>query len=194
MSFASLQIDPSSSLAVRTFLFAVALILMLLLLSAGGAGGQTADDHGNTISTATNLPLGSSIGGRIDPGEDSDVFRLDLSSASGTTDVWIYTTGDLDTAGGLFDRNANRLAVDDDSFIVGRFSNFHIRANLDPGVYYIVVVSYRSLYVGHYTLHAEAVTDPGSTFNSATRLSLDSPTPGTIGAARNADYFRMEFT
>ena len=194
MSFASVQIASSSSVAVRMFFFAVTLVLILFLLSADGVGGQTADDHGNTINTASNLSLGSSIEGRIDPGEDSDVFRLDLSSASGTTDVWIYTTGDLDTAGGLFDRNTNRLAVNDDSFIVGRFSNFHIRADLGPGVYYIVVVSYRNLYVGDYTLHAEAVTDPGNTTNTATRLSLDSPMPGTIGTARNADYFRMEFT
>ena len=194
MSFASAQIASSSSPAMRTFLFAVTLVLMLLLLSTGGVGGQTADDHGSTISTATKLPLGSSIEGRIDPADDRDVFRLDLSSASGTTDVWIYATGDLDTAGGLFDRNANRLAVNDDSSIVGRFSGFHIRANLGPGVYYVVVVSYRNLYVGDYTLHAEAVTDPGNTANTATRLSLDSPTPGSIGTAGNADYFRMEFS
>ena len=193
MSFASAQIASSSPLAVRGFLFAVTLVLMLLLLSTGGVGGQTADDHGSTISTATDLPLGSSIEGRIDPADDRDVFRLDLSSASGTTDVWIYATGDLDTAGGLFDRNANRLAVNDDSSIVGRFSGFHIRANLGPGVYYVVVVSYRNLYVGDYTLHAEAVTDPGNTTDTATRLSLDSPTPGSIGTAGNADYFRMEF-
>ena len=194
MSFASAQNAASPPLTVRTFLFAVTLLLLLFLLSTGGIGGQEADDHGNAISTATNLPLGSSIEGRIDPGEDRDVFRLDLSSASGTTDVWIYTTGDLDTTGGLFDRNAKRLAVNDDSSIVDRFSNFHIRANVAPGVYYIVVVSFRNQYVGDYTLHAEAVTDPGSTTNTATRLKLDSPTPGSIGTAGNADYFRMEFT
>ena len=162
MSFASAQIAASSPLTVRTFLFAVTLVLIFFLLSTGGVGGQTADDHGNSLSTATNLPLGSSIEGRIDPATDRNVFRLDLSGTSGTTDVWIYATGDLDTTGGLFDRNANRLAVNDDSFIVDRFNSFHIRANLGPGVYYIVVVSYRNLYVGDYALHAEAVTDPAA--------------------------------
>ncbi len=95
-------------------------------MSVGGVGGQTSDDHGNTLSTATNLPLGSSIEGRISPADDRDVFRLDLSSASGTTDVWIYTSGSLDTVGGLFDGNTNRLAVNDDSFIVGRYKNLGI--------------------------------------------------------------------
>ena len=178
---------------MRTFLVAIS-VVFCLMLSTDGAGGLASDDHGDTLSTATNLLLGSSIGGRIDPANDKDVFRLDLSRASGITDVWIYTTGDLDTAGGLFDSNANRLLVNDDSFIVGRFDNFHLRANLRPGIYYIVVVSYRNLFIGEYTLNAEAVTDPGSTIDRATRLSLDSPTPGSIGTASNPDYFRLEFT
>ena len=165
------------------------------MLSTGGVGGQASDDHGDNIRTASDLPLGSSIDGRIDPADDKDVFRLDLSEATGTTDVWIYTTGDLDTVGGLFDSNANRLLVNDDSFIVGRFDNFHLRANLRPGIYYVLVISYRNQYIGDYALHAEAVTDPGnSTIDAATRLSLDSPTPGAIGTATNSDYFRLEFT
>ena len=165
------------------------------MLSTGGVGGQASDDHGDNIRTASDLPLGSSIDGRIDPADDKDVFRLDLSEATGTTDVWIYTTGDLDTVGGLFDSNANRLLVNDDSFIVGRFDNFHLRANLRPGIYYVLVISYRNQYIGDYALHAEAVTDPGnSTIDAATRLSLDSPTPGAVGTATNSDYFRLEFT
>ena len=119
MSLASVQRPSSLPWVLRSFLLAVS-VVFCLMLSSGAAGGQASDDHGDTLSTATNLPLGSSIGGRIDPGNDKDVFRLDLSGESGTTDVWIYTTGDLDTVGGLFDSNANRLLVNDDSFIVGR--------------------------------------------------------------------------
>ena len=193
MSLASVQRPSSLPWVLRSFLLAVS-VVFCLMLSSGAAGGQASDDHGDTLSTATNLPLGSSIGGRIDPGNDKDVFRLDLSGESGTTDVWIYTTGDLDTVGGLFDSNANRLLVNDDSFIVGRFENFHFRASLRPGIYYVLVISFRDQYIGDYTLHAEAVTDPGSTIDRATRLSLDSPTPGMIGTASNSDYFRLEFT
>ena len=193
MSLASVQRPSSLPWVLRSFLLAVS-VVFCLMLSSGAAGGQASDDHGDTLSTATNLPLGYSIEGRIDPGNDKDVFRLDLSGESGTTDVWIYTTGDLDTVGGLFDSNANRLLVNDDSFIVGRFENFHFRASLRPGIYYVLVISFRDQYIGDYTLHAEAVTDPGSTIDRATRLSLDSPTPGMIGTASNSDYFRLEFT
>ena len=71
-----------------------AYVALCLVLNSGGVWGQTADDHGDSFAMATNLPLGSSVGGRIDPGDDLDVFRLDLSRRSGSTDVWIYATGE----------------------------------------------------------------------------------------------------
>ena len=80
--------------ATKTLLLAVSLVLFLILNTVG-VGAQTADDHGNYLNNATNLPLGSSVAGRVDPGDDVDVFKLDLSGRSGSTDVWIYTTGEL---------------------------------------------------------------------------------------------------
>ncbi|MCE2456657.1 MAG: hypothetical protein J4G14_02410 [Dehalococcoidia bacterium] len=49
--------------------------------------GQSPDDHGNTPATATPITLGTSISGRIDPGDDIDVFEIDLSQATGVTDI-----------------------------------------------------------------------------------------------------------
>ena len=151
------------------------------------------DDHGHYFDTATTLSLGSSVAGRIDPGFDRDVFKLDLSGASGTTDVWIYTTGDLNTRGWLYDSNVNLLAFNRVSYIAGREDSFSLRRNLPSGVYYISVRSYDGA-VGDYTLHAEAVTGPGNTTGTATTLSLDSPTPGTVDRAGDADYFRLDIT
>ena len=193
MRLAPVQRLSSLSRASRALLLAVS-VVVCLALSTGGVGGQGSDDHGDSIRTATNLPLGSSIDGRIDPADDKDVFRLDLSGQSRTTDVWIYTTGALDTVGGLFDSRGSRLMLNDDSGIVGRFNNFHIRANLRPGVYYILVVSYRNEFVGDYTLYTEAVSDPGNnTIDTAARLSLDFPTAGSIDSALQSDYFRLDF-
>ena len=149
-----------------------------------------ADDHGYLLDTATTVRLDSSIVGRIDPGFDEDFFKLDLSGASGNTDVWIYTTGDLDTLGWLYDSNGDLLVYNDDSDIEGRRTNFSLRRNLPRGVYYIDVLSWDGA-IGDYTLHADAVTDPGSTVGTATTLNLDSPTPGMIDSASDADYFRF---
>ena len=149
-----------------------------------------ADDHGQSFDTATTLLLGDSAAGRIDPGFDLDLFKLDLSGTSGTTDVWIYTTGELDTLGELYDSNGSLLTSDDDSYIVGREYGFNLRRNLSSGVYYLSVRSWAGA-IGPYTLHAEAVTDPGNTTGTATTLNLNPPTPGMIDTAGDSDYFRL---
>ena len=154
------------------------------------------DDHSDYISVATSLSLGGSAAGRIDPGYDRDVFKLDLSGTSGTTDIWIYTAGDLDTRGWLYDSNEDLLVFNDDSYIEGRETGFSLRRNLPRGVYYISVRSWLTadgdLATGDYTLYAEAVTGPGNTTDTAAALNLDSPAPGMIDTASDADYFRLD--
>ncbi len=158
-----------------------------------------ADDHGHYLAVATPLALGGVAAGRIEPGFDWDVFELDLSGAAGTTDVWIYTTGGLDTRGWLYDGDGNVLAFNNDSFLVGRKSEFQLRRRLSSGVYYIAVASwstsnydYGAYDTGDYTLHAEAVTDPGTTPSTATILNLDQPIPGKVEATGDADYFKLD--
>ena len=168
------------------------LIALCFILSAGVAAAQTADDHGDTFATATPLSLGSSMAGRIDHGDDHDVFEIDLSGASGPTDVWAYATGEDDTVGGLYDSNRALLSFSDDSFIAGSLRNFSVRSSVPPGIYYVVVASYAGE-PGDYTVHAQAVTDPGSSTSTAARLVLGSPAGGTIDTPEDADYFRLYF-
>ena len=105
-----------------------------------------------------------------------DVFKLDLSGRSGTTDIWIYTTGELDTKGGLYHVDSSSPFLwNEDSFISGRRYNFHLRATLGPGIYYVGVFSYDRATTGNYILHAEAVTDPGNTVGTAKTLNLSAP-------------------
>ena len=176
----------------RTLLLTV-VVSLCLVLSTDGVGAQSVDDHGNFLSTATTLSLGSPVAGRISPEDDLDVFRLDLSSVFGATDVWIYTTGDFDTLGGLYDGNGEPIIFNDDSFIEGTGTNFHLRRNLSAGIFYVGVSSGDAT-TGDYTLHAQAVTDPGSATGTATPLNLYSLTPGTIDTTGDADYFRLDFT
>ena len=177
----------------------VILPAVFVVLNAGGVWGQAADDHGDSFATATNLLLGSSVAGRIDPGDDRDVFRLDLSSRRGSTDVWIYTSGDLDSLGWLYDSSENLLVHNDDGFIGSQQAGFHIRWVLPRGVYYVAVRGFRDTttgqrQIGSYRVHAQAVTDPGGTIGAATRLGIGSLAPGRIDNAENADYFRMDFS
>ena len=120
-------------------LLPAALVVLCLTLNAGGFRVQAADDHGDYFINATNLPLGSSVAGRIEHGKDSDIFRLDLSRRPGSTDVWVYTTGDLDTVAWLFNSAANLITANGNGFTGNRWANFHIRWVLPRGVYYVAV-------------------------------------------------------
>ena len=180
--FATAVRPDSLPFAGKTLLLAVSLFLFLILNTVG-AGAQT----------ITPLPLGSSVAGRIDPGDEVDIYELDLSSRSGITDVWIYTTGDFDTWGELYDSSGTLIIYNDDALINPNLTNFHLRRNLAPGVYYVGVYSADDVSTGDYILHAAAIMDPGSTTATATRLNLDTPTPGSIDAATDDDYFRIDF-
>ena len=183
----------SSLPSVATTFLLAASVAFCFILSTGGSWAQSSDDHGNTQSTATDISLGSSITGRIDYGLDADIFKLDLSRASGFTNVWIYTTGEFDSWGQLHDSNGRLIALNN-NLVTGTEHNFHMRAFLPRAVYYIAVYSADDVTTGNYTLHAQVATDPGNTTGTATSLVPDSPTPGMIVTASDADYFRLDVT
>ena len=193
MPFDLTQYATSVISLLRTLIFTVS-VASLLFLSSGGAGGQAVeDDHGDDFDTATLVELGTSVDGRIDPGADRDVFKIDLSDASGLTDLWVYTLGEFDTYGGLYDGTGNPVEFNDDSFFADNIRAFSIRSVVQPGVYYVLAVSFEGE-TGDYTFHAQAVVDPGSTIDTAKYLSLGSPDGGAIDSPDDADYFKLDFT
>ena len=184
----------SVPLTWRTLVLAAA-FFACLLLNADYARGQTPpDDHANDPRFATFVPFGSSVDGRIDPANDLDFFAFDLRDRTGPTDVWIYTTGDLDSVGLLYDISFNRLAANDDSYVEGRARSFHLRAILDPGFYFVLVRSAFFRSVGDYTLHIEPVPEHGDTTDTATQLDLNSPIAGRFDRRAEHHYFRLDVT
>ena len=185
--------------STRKVILMAATLVLCFILSSGAAGAQSADDHGDTFATATPVSLGSSTSGRIDVGDDWDVFKIDLSSETGAVDLWAYGTDDNndevddDTIGGLYDSDGTLLAFGDDSFMDFGIRQFTLRKIVQPGVYYVVVVSYRGEEVD-YTLHVESVVEPGSSEDTARSLNIDSPAGGTIDTSSDVDYFRLDIT
>lgn len=162
--------------------------------------GQTPDDHGNTPATATPISLGDSVVGRIDPGDDMDVFEIDLSHATGTTDIWAYTTGEVDTVGGLYNGEGALLLFNDDGFVRefnsngyvrDSISNFSLRRLVSPGLYYVAIVSWRPM-PGDYVLHTRAVTDPGNAVEAAKSIGLGSRAGGTLIEDDEEEYWRLD--
>ena len=160
----------------------------------------TTTDHGGTTAAATGLSLGSSLAGRLGTATDEDVFEITVSSDG---EVWVYATGLLDTVGELLDSGGAVLAEHDDGTHLDGPRGFEFREELAAGTYYVRVSGYDDGEVGSYRIHAQTFTDPGSTFATATPVTLDSATPGRIGPrgglptadpAGDADYFRLALT
>ena len=145
---------------------------------------QPTDDHGDTRAAATALPVGGSVAGEIETGDDVDVFRVDVAQAGTLT---VSTTGSLDTVGVLQGSDGAELASDDDT---GGDGNFQIVLAVTAGTYYVAVASYDAN-TGSYTMSATLQADEGDTIGSAQPVSVGGTVSGRINRPGDVDYFRL---
>ena len=136
------------------------------------------------VSDTLPLALGGSIEAIITR-NDADYYLLVLTAE---TEVLLYSSGSTDTVGELQDDNEASLVTNDDAFLPSGIRNFLIRRTLAAGTYRLKVTGYFTT-VGAYTVHAKAVTAPGSTSTNALSLTFDSPEGGNIVPAGDADYY-----
>ena len=148
---------------------------------------QTTTDHGNSRTTATPAALGDDLPGTIDTPADEDYFSFTIDATTGTTDVWLYTTGDTDTHGHLYNSSGTQLAANNDSFHPNGLTNFEIRAVLNVGTYYLRVKGFTSSSSGPYMLHARAAQAPGESFSTATMITPTSD--GALAPGRIPERF-----
>ena len=139
-------------------------------------------------SKAATLNLNSSASATIDPEDDEDYFKLDLSE---TTEVAIRASGFPDTVGELQRSNGTVIASNDDGYLPGGRRNFLIRENLAAGVYYVKVSSFAGSSDGPYSVYADAITEPGSAIADAQALTLGGTAGGIIDPAGDEDYFSL---
>ena len=139
-------------------------------------------------SNAATLNLNDSASATIDPEDDEDYFKLELSE---TTEVAIRASGYPDTVGELQRSNGTVIASNDDGFLSGGWTNFLIRESLNAGVYYVKVSSFASSSDGPYTVYATAITEPGSAIADAQPLTLGGTAGGIIDPAGDEDYFSL---
>ena len=105
------------------------------------------DRHGDSLSAASPISLGSETAGNLSAG-DEDYFVIEMTRA-GT--LVAFTTGDTDTYGSILNSSGSVLTSNDEA---GPGSNFRVAASVSPGTYYIRVKGYGSLTAGSYTLYA----------------------------------------
>ena len=110
---------------------------------------SAADDHGNTISSATTIGANSHTNGYISRFGDKDFFKVTFNNAG---KLVVNTTGSLDTYGYLYNGDGSVLLSDDDS---GSGKNFSISYDVKAGTYYIKTKAYSYWYAGNYTLNLD---------------------------------------
>ena len=101
-----------------------------------GTAAASADDHGNTLATATAVNVPSTTGGVIQFAGDLDYFRFTITSTRSFTAT---TKGATDTFGILLNSAGSMLAFND-NFNGDR--NFSISRTLNAGTYYLCVRHY----------------------------------------------------
>ena len=147
------------------------------------------DDHGNSIATATPVAIGATVQGVLTEG-DEDYFEIPVPTDGFRLSV--FTEGDRDTYGTLFDRNGVSLSSDDDS---GEFLNFHIVQALDAGTYYLSISGVSSIFgddTGDYSLVVEeaAPDDHGNSIATATPVAIGATVQGVLTEG-DEDYFEI---
>ena len=151
-------------------------------------------DHADTRTAGTLVTLGTAVAGRISSDSDSDYFRIVLTA---DTDLWTYTTGDVDTTGEVYSSGGVLLQENEDGFLDENLGNFSMRSRLPAGTYYLRVYTGTGASPGRYTLHTQVVTDPGNSLATATEVTVDSITPGLVGpysASGDEDVFKIVLT
>ena len=151
---------------------------------------RTAADQGGTVDAAADLTLGDPAEGIIGSAWEEDVYKIDLSMATGPTEVVLYTTGEVDTIGEILDDNFRQLASSDDSILSDQSSDFFLGAVLEPGVYYVFVSGYGTS-AGSYRLHSWTETDQAGSRATSATLPPGSSQLGIIGSSTDQDYFRI---
>ena len=139
-------------------------------------------------SNAVTLNLNGSASATIDPEDDDDYFKLELSEP---TEVAIRASGFPDTVGVLQRSNGTVIASNDDGYLPGGIRNFLIRESLQAGTYYVKVSSFVGNSDGPYSVYASAITEPGSAIADAQSLTLGVMAGGIIDPAGDEDYFSI---
>ena len=143
------------------------------------------DDHGNSIATATPVAIGATVQGVLTEG-DEDYFEIPVPTDGFR--LGVFTEGNTDTYGTLFDQNGVSLSSDDDS---GEALNFHIVQVLDAGTYYLNIVGLFGD-TGDYSLVVEEVApdDHGNVIATATPVAIGATVQGVLTEG-DEDYFEI---
>ncbi|MCB4743944.1 MAG: PPC domain-containing protein, partial [Sulfurovum sp.] len=144
-------------------------------------------DHANTRSIAMPINPNSTTIGSIEVVGDNDYFKIVVPTAGTLT---VYTSGQTDTEGFLYNAKNHRVASNDDSNTSDH--NFKISKFIAAGTYYVRVRHHDKLLVGSYEFVSHFIPDDhSSTLGDARPISPNSTTSGSIEIPGDVDWFKI---
>ena len=151
---------------------------------------------GNSITNATEVALGTATPGRTTDSGSHNYFTFELDEES---EVWIYTTGQLDTVVALYSWNIDLqrwlyMYAHDDGYIAGNLRGTLIIDTLEAGTYYLAISGYVVTSYNWFTLHVHLVEEAGSTPETATPVRVHFLTSGSSASTTDHQYYRMAVT
>ena len=151
---------------------------------------------GNSITNATEVALGTATPGRTTDSGSHNYFTFELDEES---EVWIYTTGQLDTVVALYSWNIDLqrwlyMYAHDDGYIAGNLRGTLIIDTLEAGTYYLAISGYVVTSYNWFTLHVHLVEEAGSTPETATPVRVHFLTSGSSASPTDHQYYRMAVT
>ncbi|MCD8125004.1 MAG: leucine-rich repeat protein [Lachnospiraceae bacterium] len=151
-----------------------------------GDGGET-DDSGDRFSDATELTTAGATASITEAG--AYVYFKITPEETGT--YYIYSGGNLDTYGYLYDADGECLDEDDDGAENG--NNFAITHRLTAGnTYYLGVRFYSSSTTGTFSLFMERTSGLSLSYDS--NVALEVGDEGTLSVTATNDYEDTDFT
>jgi len=158
-----------------------------------------ADDHGNSITTASALSGPTSLNASIERGGDIDMFSLRV--VGGTTYTFSTTLGNSagslrDSVIELFDAQGSRLGINDDfgGTLASRLS-WTAPAEFDGQRIYLGVRAYSRAQTGTYALNVTtAIPVPATPDVTTPSVTIGSHTIGNIATAGSTNQFRLDVT
>ena len=143
---------------------------------------------GDSTTTAPVITPGAPVATRLEAGAEH-FFRIELTE---NTDLWALSIGDTITNGELLDAQSALIVRNFDSELHKREEQFTLRAELDPGAYFLKVTGDNRNTAGPYVLWVEGVSAPGSSLSDATRVHIGLPVPGRVTTSGDPNYFHVD--
>lgn len=149
-----------------------------------------ADDYGNSFDNAFLVSDDSITKGAIDYINDIDFF---VFKAQKSGIYKLFTEGDTDTVGFLYDSNQKLLTQNDNA----KNWNFEIQHNLVQGETYYIAIKHAYAKTGEYTFYIKSPEDEfkkpnaGNNFETATSIEVDQSIDAYFENLNDARYFKF---